>query len=113
MKLICKKFAMSTIAALALAAACLTASTQIVNADQVGNVNTEVRSDVKDNRQVLVDFLTQKGIDEEDAELYLDLSEEQDFSKLLEKLKSKADDEIKSEVEEFLNQFAPQQVYFN
>ncbi len=110
----CKKFALSTIAALALAAACLTASIQIVNADQVGNINTEVRSEAKDNsRQALVDFLKQKNIDEEDAELYLDLNEEEDFAGLLEKFKSQTEDEVKSQVEEFLNQFAPKQVYFN
>lgn len=114
MKLMCKKFALSTIAALALAAACLTASIQIVNADQVGNINTEVRSEAKDNsRQALVDFLKQKNIEEEDAELYLDLNEEQDFAKLLEKFKSQTDDEVKKQINTFFDELAPKQVYFN
>lgn len=109
----CKKFALSTIAALALAAACLTASIQIVNADQVGNINTEVRSEAKDNsRQALVDFLKQKNIEEEDAELYLDLNEE-DFAGLLEKFKSQTEDEVKKQINTFFDELAPKQVYFN
>ncbi|VTS32057.1 Uncharacterised protein [Streptococcus pseudoporcinus] len=113
MKLMCKKFALSTIAALALAAACLTASIQIVNADQVGNINTEVRSEAKDNNhQELLDLLKQKGIDGDEAELYLELSEE-DFAGLLEKFKSQTDDEVKKQINTFFDELAPKQVYFN
>lgn len=104
---------MSTIAALALAAACLTASTQIVNADQVGNVNTEVRSDVKDNsRQELLDLLKEKNVDVDEAELYLEITDE-NYAELLEKFKSQPEDKVKAHVEAFFDELAPKQVSFD
>ncbi|MGT2745162.1 hypothetical protein ACVRW4_07530 [Streptococcus phocae subsp. phocae] len=99
---LCKKLAISTMAALALAGASLTVSTQMVKAD--GYDFTEFETEflnhcAKPGYQELLRFLENIGVDEETAEFYLDFNLNMDFTKTLEEYKTQSIDELKTKVD--------------
>ncbi|KPJ22376.1 hypothetical protein ACVRW4_04350 [Streptococcus phocae subsp. phocae] len=112
MKQLCRKFAISTIATLALAGACLTASTQVIKANEYDDFEIEfLTAPKKTGYKELLEFLKAQGVDEFYADFYLAVSPNKDFVKKLEEFKSQTKDDIKneviSEVDNFFEMYAP------
>ncbi|KGR72817.1 hypothetical protein ACVRWQ_01725 [Streptococcus phocae subsp. salmonis] len=109
---LCKKLAISTIAALALAGASLTASTQIVKANDYQQYNTEfLEIEEKAGYQELLDFLKSQGIDDHDSDFYLDFNSDKDYVKMLKDFKTKTKEQINTQVatelDAFFEKYAP------
>ena len=108
----CKKFMVSTMAALALAGVCLTASTHISKADDYVYGDVEyLLTPKQEGYEDLVSFLKSLGISHFDATLYSDSMAGQDYKKLLADFKTKTSREVisavMSELAKFYNDYSP------